>query len=49
MQWLDAYLLRLKHGIAELLAKADVQWPRIALTSIADVGRSIAAALDLPK
>lgn len=44
-----AYLLGLRNGIAELPVKADGQWPRITLTSLRDVGRFVAAALDLPK
>ncbi|CAH0043779.1 unnamed protein product [Clonostachys solani] len=44
-----AFLVGLKNGIAELPVKDDGQWPRITFTSMRDVGRFIAAALDLPR
>lgn len=44
-----AFLLGLKNAIAELPVKDDGQWPQISLTSMRDVGRFVAASLDLPK
>lgn len=44
-----AYLVGLMNGIAELPVKDDGQWPRITFTSMTDVGKFVAAALDLPK
>ncbi|KAH7121790.1 hypothetical protein B0J13DRAFT_599370 [Dactylonectria estremocensis] len=44
-----AYLIGLENGIAELPVKDDGQWPRITFTSLRDVGKFVAAALDLPK
>ncbi|KAL5612644.1 hypothetical protein BROUX41_004261 [Berkeleyomyces rouxiae] len=44
-----AYLIGLKNGIAELPVKDDGRWPRITFTSMTDVGKFVAAALDLPK
>lgn len=42
------YLIGLKSGIAELPIRPDGQWPRITLTTMGDVGRFVAASLDLP-
>lgn len=44
-----AYLVGLKNGIAELPVKDDGGWPRITFTSLRDVGKFVAAALDLPE
>ncbi|KAG7115873.1 Oxidoreductase BOA1 like protein [Verticillium longisporum] len=44
-----AYLLGMKNGIAELPIKEDGTWPRISFTSARDVGRFVAASLDLPQ
>jgi hypothetical protein len=44
-----AFLIGLKNGIAELPIKDDGQWPRITMTSMKDVGRFVAASLNLPK
>lgn len=43
-----AFLVGLKNGIAELPVKQDGQWPRVSFTYMRDVGRFVAAALDLP-
>ncbi|KAM0325937.1 hypothetical protein ACHAQA_007242 [Verticillium albo-atrum] len=43
------FLVGLKNGIAELPVKEDGTWPRISFTSSRDVGRFVAASLDLPK
>ncbi|KAH6880676.1 hypothetical protein B0T10DRAFT_551477 [Thelonectria olida] len=43
-----AFLIGLKNGIAELPVKQDGQWPRVSFTSMRDVGRFVAAALDIP-
>lgn len=42
------YLIGLKSGIAELPVRSDGRWPRITLTTVGDVGRFVAASLDLP-
>ncbi|KAM0271396.1 hypothetical protein ACHAQH_009118 [Verticillium albo-atrum] len=44
-----AFLVGLKNGIAELPVKEDGTWPQISWTSARDVGRFVAASLDLPK
>ncbi|KAH7357960.1 hypothetical protein B0T11DRAFT_98220 [Plectosphaerella cucumerina] len=44
-----AFLLGLKNGIAELPVRDDGEWPRITLTTSRDVGKFVAASLDLPK
>lgn len=44
-----AFLVGLKNGVAELPVKDDGQWPRITFTSLRDVGKFVAASLDLPK
>lgn len=44
-----AFLIELKNGIAELPIKDDGQWPRITMTSMRDVGRFVAASLNVPK
>ncbi|KAH6675230.1 hypothetical protein F5X68DRAFT_224321 [Plectosphaerella plurivora] len=44
-----AYLLGLKNGIAELPVRDDGEWPRITLTTSRDVGKFVAASLDLPR
>ncbi|KAL6408103.1 uncharacterized protein AUP68_08476 [Ilyonectria robusta] len=44
-----AFLVGLKNGIAELPIKDDGQWPRITFTAMRDIGRFVAASLNLPK
>lgn len=44
-----AFLISLASAIAELPVTDDGQWPRFSATSIRDVGRFVAASLELPK
>ncbi|KAF1842014.1 uncharacterized protein K460DRAFT_177620 [Cucurbitaria berberidis CBS 394.84] len=44
-----AFFMSLKSAIAEMPVKEDGSWPRISLTSVRDVGRFVAASLDLPR
>ncbi|EGU88553.1 hypothetical protein FOPG_19914 [Fusarium oxysporum f. sp. conglutinans race 2 54008] len=44
-----AHLIGMRNGIAELPIKDDGTWPRITFTTLPDVGRFVAASLDLPK
>lgn len=44
-----AFLVGLRNGIAELPIKDNGQWPRITMTSMKDVGRFVAASLNVPK
>lgn len=44
-----AFLVGLKSGIAELPVKSDGSWPRVTFTAMSDVGKFIAASLDLDK
>jgi uncharacterized protein YbjT (DUF2867 family) len=44
-----AFLVGLRNGVAELPQTEDGRWPRISMTSLRDVGRFMAASLDLPK
>lgn len=41
------FLLGLKNKIAELPVRPDGKWPRITFTAMSDVGRFVAASLDL--
>lgn len=41
-------LVGLRSGIAELPVKPDGTWPRVTLTTLRDVGRFVAASLELP-
>lgn len=43
------FLVGLKSGIAELPVKADGTWPRVTMTTLRDVGRFVAASLELSK
>ena len=43
------YLFNLKDGWAEVPLKADGSYPRVTMTEIGDIGRFVAAALDLDK
>ncbi|CAP79919.1 Pc12g02920 [Penicillium rubens Wisconsin 54-1255] len=38
-----------QNGVAELPQTEDGRWPRISMTSLRDVGRFVAASLDLPE
>jgi len=42
-------LLSLASGIAELPVKDDGEWPQFTTTQLRDVGRFVAASLDLPE
>ncbi|KIL93892.1 hypothetical protein FAVG1_02454 [Fusarium avenaceum] len=44
-----AFLIGMRNGIAELPLRDDGKWPRITFTAMRDVGRFVAAALDLQK
>ncbi|KAJ6159671.1 hypothetical protein N7497_004208 [Penicillium chrysogenum] len=44
-----AFLIGLRNGVAELPQTEDGRWPRISMTSLRDVGRFVAASLDLPE
>jgi uncharacterized protein YbjT (DUF2867 family) len=44
-----AHLIGMRNGIAELPIKDDGTWPRITFTTLPDVGRFVAASLDVPK
>lgn len=44
-----AFLIGLKNAIAELPIRPDGQWPRVTMTSMGDVGRFVAASLELSK
>jgi len=44
-----AFLVGLKSGIAELPVRSDGNWPRVTFTAMSDVGKFIAASLDLAK
>ncbi|KAF2188450.1 NAD(P)-binding protein [Zopfia rhizophila CBS 207.26] len=43
------FFISLKNAIAEIPVKEDGSWPRISMTSVRDIGRFVAASLDLPK
>ena len=44
-----AFLMSLTNGNAELPVRGDGEWPLLMATTLRDVGRFVAASLDLPK
>lgn len=44
-----AFFVSLNGGLAEVPVKTDGSWPRLSLTTVRDVGRYVAASLDLPR
>lgn len=44
-----SFLISLSRGIAELPIRDDGRWPRVTTTTLRDIGRFVAASLELPK